>query len=54
MTNSGRPLKDHQLYRSFKGIIQEAELPANRFHDLRQTGAWLMFNYGIPVIIVSK
>jgi integrase len=48
------PLRDHQLYRSFKKIIQEAELPGIRFHDLRHTAAALMLNYGIPVIIVSR
>jgi integrase len=25
-----------------------------RFHDLRQTAASLIFNYGIPVIVVSR
>jgi integrase len=51
---AGNPLKDLQLYRSFKKVIQESELPQIRFHDLRLTAASLMLNYGIPVIIVSK
>jgi integrase len=51
---SGNPLKDSYLYRSFKWITQEAELPDIRFHDLRHTAASLMLNYGIPVIIVSR
>jgi integrase len=51
---TGQPFKNHQLYRSFKQIVQKSKLPKIRFHDLRHTAASLMLNYGIPVIIVSK
>jgi integrase len=53
-SEGGQPLRDHMLYRSFKRIIEMAELPEIRFHDLRHTAASMMLNYGIPVIIVSK
>jgi len=42
------------LLRRFKRILKDAGLPAIRFHDLRHTGASLMLNNGIPVMIVSR
>ena len=54
ISERGRPLRDQQLYKSFKGLIKISGLPSIRFHDLRHTAASLMLNYGIPVIIVSK
>ena len=54
ISEQGQPLRDKQLYKSFKGLIKIAGLPEIRFHDLRHTAASLMLNYGIPVIIVSK
>ena len=42
------------LRKDFKRLLKEAGLPAIRFHDLRHTGASLLLNNGIPVIIVSR
>lgn len=52
--DTGEPIRDHALYRSFKQLLEEAGLPEIRFHDLRHTAASLMLNYGVPVIIVSR
>jgi len=54
ISEKGQPLKNQQIYKSFKGLIKETRLPEIRFHDLRYITALLMLNYGIPVIIVSK
>jgi integrase len=51
---AGEPIRDNHLYRSYKQVLKEAELPTIRFHDLRHTAASLMLNYGVPVIIVSR
>ena len=42
------------IRKDFKRLLKEAGLPAIRFHDLRHTGASLLLNNGIPVIIVSR
>ena len=42
------------LRKDFKRLLKESGLPAIRFHDLRHTGASLLLNNGIPVIIVSR
>ena len=43
-----------KLRKHFKCLLKEAGLPAIRFHDLRHTGASLLLNNGIPVIVVSR
>ena len=43
-----------KLRKQFKRLLKEAGLPAIRFHDLRHTGASLLLNNGIPVIVVSR
>ena len=50
----GTPFNPRNLFRQYKILLQEAGLPAIRFHDLRHTAASLMLNHGIPVLIVSK
>ncbi len=35
-------------------LIQEANVPAIRFHDLRHTAVALMLSHGVSVFIVSK
>jgi integrase len=35
-------------------VLESANLPRIRFHDLRHTAASLMLNHGIPVIVVSQ
>jgi integrase len=42
------------LRKDFNRLLKEAGLPAIRFHDLRHTGASLLLNNGIPVIIGSR
>lgn len=54
-TNSfGGPIHPRNLLRDFKKLLQDAGLPAIRFHDLHHTSASLMLNNGIPPIIVSR
>jgi integrase len=50
----GNPLDASNLRKDFLRILFEAGLPMMRFHDLRHTAASLMFNHGIPVIVVSR
>ena len=42
------------IRKDFKRLLKEAGLPAIRLHDLRHTGASLLLNNSIPVIIVSR
>ena len=35
-------------------VLNAANLPKIRFHDLRHTAASLMLNRGVPVLVVSK
>lgn len=42
------------LLRDFKKVIQKANLPVIRFHDLSHTFASLMLNRGVPIAVVSK
>lgn len=44
----------NRFYKDFKRVLEIAELPEIRFHDLRHTAATLMISNGIPVLIVSK
>jgi len=50
----GTIYKRDKLRKQFKCLLKEAGLPAIRFHDLRHTGASLLLNNGIPVIVVSR
>jgi integrase len=46
-THGGRPLDSHNVARtSFKPLLEKAELPNIRFHDLRHTCATLLFSRG--------
>ena len=46
-THGGRPLDSHNVARtSFKPLLQRAELPDIRFHDLRHTCATLLLSRG--------
>lgn len=51
---TGVPMGQSNLYHRFRDLIEEAGLPAIRFHDLRHTAASLMLNHGVPPIVVSK
>lgn len=51
----GRPLDARNLaQQSFKRLLERAELPIIRFHDLRHTAATLMLLQGINVKVVSE
>lgn len=53
-TSIGTPIHPRNLLRDFKELLQDAGLPAIRFHDLRHTNASLLLNQGKPVITVSR
>jgi integrase len=50
----GTPLDQRNLYRNFKTILRQAELPEIRFHDLRHTAATLMLPQGINPKVVQE
>ncbi len=51
----GRPIDGHNLSRrEFKKILEKAELPDMRFHDLRHSVATLLLELGEPIEVVSK
>jgi integrase len=55
-TNSiGRPLDGNNIrQRSFAKLLERAELPAIRFHDLRHSAATLLMAEGVPVKVASE
>ena len=53
-TEIGTASDRDNLRKDFNRLLKEANLPAIRFHDLRHTGASLLLNNGIPVIVVSR
>ena len=50
----GTPMEPRNLQRHFKGILNKAELPGIRFHDLRHTAATLMLTQGIHPKVVQE
>jgi integrase len=50
----GTPLNRSNVAKEFKRILQLAQLPDIRFHDLRHTAASLMLNNGIVVNVASS
>lgn len=50
----GTPQSPSNLLKEFKALLVEAGVKQIRFHDLRHTGASIMLNHGVPVLIVSK
>ncbi|MDV2685175.1 site-specific integrase [Alkalihalophilus lindianensis] len=53
-TSVGTPLSPRNLLRSFYSIIEKANVPKIRFHDLRHTHASLMLKQGVNPKIVSE
>jgi integrase len=53
-TQHGTPLNPANIRRSFNRIIQQAELPKIRFHDLRHTHATLLLAQGINIKVISE
>lgn len=50
----GTPLNPSNLRKDFLKVLDRANLPKIRFHDLRHTAASLMLNNGVPPIVVSN
>ena len=51
----GNPIEpSHLLYRSLRPLLDRAELPAIRFHDLRHTAATLLIEAGMNIVFVSE
>lgn len=50
----GTPFAVMSLSKDFSMVLQAANLPKIRFHDLRHTAASLMLNHGISALVVSK
>lgn len=53
-SSKGTPLDTSSLFRNFKVLLKEANLPNIRFHDLRHTAATLMFQQGVHPKIVQE
>jgi len=50
----GTPLDDSNMYKNFKAILKQANLPDIRFHDLRHKAATLMLQQGVYPKVVQK
>lgn len=50
----GTPTDPRNFYRWFAQVLEEAQVPRIRFHDLRHTAASLMIRRGIPPKTVSE
>ncbi|HEX8992578.1 MAG TPA: site-specific integrase [Anaerolineales bacterium] len=53
-SRQGTPFSKFKLQRDFASVLEAANLPKIRFHDLRHTAASLMLAHGIPPLVVSK
>lgn len=53
-TESGAPLSGKEVRRAFKVALQDAELPAQRFHDLRHAAASFMLAQGVPLKVAQE
>jgi integrase len=53
--NLGKPIDNsHVLSRVLHPLLEKAELPRMRFHDLRHTAATILLAQGVPVKVVSE
>jgi integrase len=50
----GEPVHPHAVYEAFRRIVQNADVPRVRFHDLRHTHGSLLIKEGVPVKVVSE
>ncbi len=50
----GTALDPSNLLKQFRELLEIAELPRIRFHDLRHTAASLMLNNGVDVLVASQ
>jgi integrase len=53
-SSRGTPFIQSNVRKNFNAVLDAANVPRIRFHDLRHTAASLMLNHGIPVIVVSR
>lgn len=53
-TSKGTPINPANVKRTFTRLIQEANLPRIRFHDLRHTHATMLLSQGVHAKIVSE
>ncbi len=50
----GGYLSDAQLYKMYKRLLRQAELPNIRFHDLRHSAATIMISMGVNPKVVQE
>ena len=53
-TTTGRPLDGVNVTHGFQEALQRAELPRQRFHDLRHAHATLLIEGGVELAVVSR
>jgi integrase len=53
-SKKGTPFSSKHLRDNFASVLEAANLPKIRFHDLRHTAASLMLNRSVPALVVSK
>lgn len=53
-SETGGPIHTSCLLDHFRTALQQAKLPAIRFHDLRHTAATLLLANNVPLVTVSK
>jgi integrase len=53
-TADGGPIAPRNLIRRFKELIERADVPKIRFHDLRHCHATLLLQEGLPAKVVSE
>jgi len=50
----GSPLNKSNMRKDFNRVLEAANLPHIRFHDLRHTAASLMMNHQVPILVASR
>jgi integrase len=50
----GDTVHPHSVYMAFRRIVENADVPKVRFHDLRHTHGSLLIREGVPVKVVSE
>jgi integrase len=53
-SHRGTPLEPRNLLRDFARILQRAQVPRVRFHDLRHSAASLLLAQGIPMRLIQE
>jgi integrase len=53
-TIHGEPMYPPRLREAFARLLERAELPKIRFHDLRHTAATVLLESGIPAKVVAE